>query len=210
MRTSARNVTLVLFDEVEALDFAAVLQVLTQAGRHWNWRPFKIDTVGAARGAIRSVSQLGIAVDHDRDGCPEGELLVIPGGYGARRAADDARWVDFARERGSRAELVLTLGWGALLAARAGLADGLEIAAPKEAAAAMAEAAPGARVLTDVRAHSADKLVSGQSGAASLDVGLLALSRVLGEKQALAVAQALGHEWSGSAPERFRIDILPP
>ena len=43
MRTSARNVTLVLFDEVEALDFAAVLQVLTQAGRHWNWRPFKIE-----------------------------------------------------------------------------------------------------------------------------------------------------------------------
>ena len=45
MRTSARTVAVVLFDEVELLDVAGPLQVLTLAGRHWTFRTFSVHTL---------------------------------------------------------------------------------------------------------------------------------------------------------------------
>ena len=45
MRTKARRVIVVVFDEVELLDVAAPLEVLSTAGRRWNFRPYKVEVV---------------------------------------------------------------------------------------------------------------------------------------------------------------------
>jgi transcriptional regulator GlxA family with amidase domain len=198
-------VALVLFDELELLDVAGVLQALSQAGRQWNWRPFKIVTVAARAGMVSTRSQLRIEATTDFAGCPEPELVIVPGGYGARTASDDAAIVDFVRARAPRAELTAALGHGLLLLARAGLLDGQEVAASLELGALLAEAAPSARLAAEQPVVESGKLVTAHSGAPSIELGLCIIRRLLGPKQASAVAAALAHE-SGAA---VRLEILP-
>jgi transcriptional regulator GlxA family with amidase domain len=210
MRTSARGVAVIVFDEVELLDVAAPLQAFAVAGRHWNWRPYKVFIVARAPGRIETRSQVVLEAAYGLDECPPAELLVIPGGYGARRALDDASLIEWLRARSAAAELVGSVGWGGLLAARAGLADNADIALPREAAELLGEVAPTARAASSAeRLVDAGRLVSAAESGAALDLGLQLVARTLGEKLALATAHKLAHEWTTGAGARppLRIEI---
>ena len=207
MRTRSRSVALLLFDEVELLDVAASLAVLSSAGRKWNWRPFKVTTVAVRAGRITTRNQLVIEAAGTLDDCPEPELLILPGGYGARRAARDDALVAWARKAGSGAELVLALGSGGLLAAGAGLADDQELAVPVDAGEFLAEIAPKARpAAVGAGVVESGRLLSAAHSALALDVALAAVGRLLGQGQARSVAAALGHD-RNAAPEPLLIEV---
>lgn len=207
MRTRSRSVAVLLFDEVELLDVAAPLSVLSSAGRKWNWRPFKVTTVAAKPGPITTRNQLVIQAGSALDACRAPELLFLPGGYGARRAVSDSALVDWVREAGQAAGLVMTVGHGALLAAKAGLADGRDLAVPADSSALLAEVAPGARARVDAPGVvESDQLLSAAHSAVALELALAAVSRLLGRGQALGVAAALGHEMPDAEPP-VRIDV---
>src|SRR5262245_33301471 len=121
MRTSSRVVSLLLFDEVELLDVSGPLGVLTTAGRQWNWRPFKIQTVAARSGMIETRSQVRLESEATFDSCAAAEILIVPGGYGARRALDDVSTIDWVRNTGEKAMHCLGIGNGILVLAKAGL-----------------------------------------------------------------------------------------
>jgi transcriptional regulator GlxA family with amidase domain len=208
VRTRSFTVAFLLFDEVELLDVAGAIQALSQAGRQWNWRPFKVVTVAAKAGSLSTRSQLRIEAATDLASCPEAEIVLVPGGYGARAASEDAATVGFVRERGARAELVGALGQGTLVLARAGLLDGLEVSAAPELGGLLTEAAPDARLDFERRVIEAGKLITAQSGVPSIELGLRVIQRLLGEKLARAAAAALGHEMAEGAP--LRVEILPP
>jgi transcriptional regulator GlxA family with amidase domain len=207
VRTRSFTVALVLFDEVELLDFAGALQALTQCGRQWNWRPFKIVPVAARAGTVATRNQLRVEVVSDFASCPPPEVVLIPGGY-ARPASEDAPLVEFVASCARTSELITAVGHGVLVLARAGLADGLEIAAPRELSQPLTECAPSAKLDFERRLVDAGRIITAQGGAASIDLGLAIVSRLLGKKQALGVAQALGHELYEH--ETLRVDILPP
>ncbi|MET0411294.1 MAG: hypothetical protein ABW217_08350, partial [Polyangiaceae bacterium] len=110
MRTSSRDFVIVLFDEVELLDVAGVMQVASAAGRHWNWRPFRLLPAALQKGPIATRSQLRLEASVALADHPEPELLFVPGGYGARRAAADRELVAWVARAAARAELVCALG----------------------------------------------------------------------------------------------------
>jgi len=211
MRTSARTVGVVLFDEVELIDIAGPVQVLSLAGRQWNFRPFKIRPVAKAAGLVTTRNQLRLEATHAFDAVARPELVLVPGGYGARRALDDDRLVTYLASAGETAELVLGVGWGALLLAKAGLLAGASVAAPTESRELLSELEPTSVIDSQRRVLSSGKLITASSSAAGIDLGLSAVYRLLGAKQALALAEKLGHEWTpdGGAPAE-RIEILPP
>src|SRR6478752_7559772 len=93
MRTKPYATAIALFDEVELLDVAGPLSVLSEAGRQWNFKPFKIDLVGSRVGPIATRSALTLQATHPSATHPGGECLIIPGGYGARQIADDAEFL---------------------------------------------------------------------------------------------------------------------
>src|SRR5688572_11207734 len=87
VRTSSRNLAVLLFDEVELWDVASVMHVTALAGRHWNWRPFRLTTAAVAPGLIETRSQVRLEAAFGLESCPAPEILFVPGGYGARLAA---------------------------------------------------------------------------------------------------------------------------
>jgi transcriptional regulator GlxA family with amidase domain len=199
----------VLFDEVELLDVAGPLEVFSRAGRHWNWRPFKVFTVAEKAGPVSTRGQLTVLADHAFDTCPPTELLLVPGGYGARRALQNEAALQFVKQRGAAAERILALGNGALLLAKAGLTADAEISAPADALELLAEIDPSARGTAEPAIHESGKLLSASASGQAVALALLMVSRILGSKQAAQVAAALGSDFD-EGPRKIVVEAREP
>ncbi len=197
---------LLLFDEVELLDVAAPLEVLTMAGRSWNFRPFKIYAVAARPGTVKTLSQVGIEARHSLIECPSPEIVIVPGGYGARRALADADLVGFLERAGASATQLLAVGNGVLLLAKAALLADLDVCASQELVDLLRELSPSTHVDTQAGWRESGKVITSATSGAALDAALHIVSKLLGKKQALSVAAALG--LSASAVAGADVEIL--
>ena len=205
MRTSSRQVIVLLFDEVELLDFAAPVQVLSIAGRHYNFRPFKITTTALTPGLITTRNQLAVQAQCGIDTCPAAEVLLVPGGYGARRALADARLTRWIGEQARGAELVLSAGYGCLLLAGAGVCSGQRLSVPADVEEVFRELEPAAESSGEELVASGN-IISARSSARAIDLGLSATRTLLGPKFATQVGARLGATVPGdAAPERLQI-----
>lgn len=208
MRTSSRTVAVLLFDEVELLDVAGPVQVLSSAGRNYNYRPFKIQYVAREVKSVVTRNQTRLETQSSLSDCRSPELLLIPGGYGARRAVEDPAIIDFVVAACKSAGLVAAVGWGVALLARAGRLAGTEVAATKEVASVLAEIDASVTALDQALVSSAS-LVTAAHSAATLDLGLEIVAHVLGFKLALATAIGLGHTWlRAGSPDPEALEIL--
>jgi transcriptional regulator GlxA family with amidase domain len=192
VRTSSRDFVIVLFDEVELLDVAGVMQVASSAGRHWNWRPFRLLPAALRSGPIETRSQLRLEASTTLAEHPEPELLFVPGGYGARRAASDPGLVAWVTRAAARAELVCAVGAGAALLGAAGLLAEQRVAATPEVAAWLGPELPSATLDTEQRIVQSGKLLTAASSGDSTELGLLLIERVLGNSPTRAVRNSLG------------------
>lgn len=208
MRTSSRQVIVLLFDEVELLDFAAPVQVLSMAGRHYNFRAFKILTTALAPGLVSTRNQLAVQAQCDLEACPAAEVLLVPGGYGARRALADARLTSWVGEQARRAELILCAGYGCLLLARAGVCSGQRVSVPADLDELFRELDPSAEACSEELVTSG-KIISARSSARGVDLGLAATRTLLGAKFATQVASRLGVVATGE-PKAEPLRIVEP
>ena len=192
MRTSSRKVALLTFDEVDLLDVAGVVETLARSGRHWNFRPFNVELVGLARAGVKSRSGPRLEVERDLSECADPELVVVPGGYGARRLLDDERVLLWLASAGSTAACVAAIGSGVLLLGRAGLLAGVNVAAQPETAALLEPIAPDARVDPDRAVVEHEGVLTARASADAIDLALAIVRRTLGAKLADGTARALG------------------
>jgi transcriptional regulator GlxA family with amidase domain len=204
MRTSSRGVTVVLFDEVELLDVAAVVSVLTTAGRQWNYRPFKITTAASKPGLVPTRSQTNIEASRLLGSVAQPEIVVVPGGYGARRALDDAALVEWLAKMGTLEHLV-AVGNGALLLAKAGLLADRDVAARGDTKELLAALEPTARIDETSQFRESRGTITAATSLAGIDAALFLVEKILGKKQAAQVAFGLGAPY---APSSVDLDLL--
>lgn len=213
MQTRARNVSLVLFDEVELWDIAAFCCALSEAGRKWNWRPFRVQCVAAAPGPIRTRSQVEVVADCSFEAAPKPELLLVPGGFGARRAARDPQALQFCRNAARHAEAWGAVGSGLGLLGQAGLLSKRQIACAPPLAAWLEESCPEATQVATEGVCECDSLLSVASSAGAPALAMALVERLLGARFAADIAATLsppapagGTSGAGNEPRRFTLD----
>ena len=195
MRTRPYRLAVIAFDEMDLLDVAGPLEVFSSAGRKWNWRAIKAELVSTAPGLHRTRAQLHVGPAAALSSCPDPELVLIPGGYGARRASEDRALIDYLSGLRESITLSLSVGLGQLVAARAGLLGGASVAAPAGLGTELLALDPSIVCLDGVRtAVSARSISAAQTGSA-VDLGLEAVAKLLGKNQALGTARELGYPW---------------
>src|SRR5438270_11813093 len=80
-----RHVCIVIFDDVEVLDFCGPFEVFTVTGGRERLTPFLVSTVAETRQTITARGGLLVEPEHSFENCPSPDLLVVPGGMGTRR-----------------------------------------------------------------------------------------------------------------------------
>ena len=123
-RIKQPRVGLLLFDQVEVLDFAGPYEVFAAARDEDGGFHCQVLTL-AARAEVRCYGGLRVLPDAEISHCPPLDALVVPGGPGAReRSPEHEVLVPFIREQSGQTELVASVCTGAFLLGRAGLLDG--------------------------------------------------------------------------------------
>ncbi len=192
-----RNVAILLFDEVEVLDFAGPFEVFAVTNELHDHAAFNVVTCALKPGTIRARNGLKVVPEFTTDNCPAPHVLVIPGGAGTRPLLNQPALLEWIRLKTRSAELVMSVCTGALVLARAGLLDGLRVTTHYENLAELAALAPAATVDPAARFHDNGKILTSAGISAGLDCSLHVVARLLGPAAAAATARYM--EYTPSA-----------
>jgi transcriptional regulator GlxA family with amidase domain len=118
-----RVVAILLFEDVEELDFAGPWEVFAVL-RHMEPDLCDVYTVSQAGGTVRCAKGLRVIADHSFQTAPPPHVLIVPGGVGRKREVNNPATIQFIRETAERAERVASVCTGAFLLQRAGLLEG--------------------------------------------------------------------------------------
>ena len=194
-----RNVAILIFDEVEVLDFCGPFEVFSVTGRRDNSNPFDVYTVAEKPGPVHARNQLSVNPRYTIDDCPNTDILVVPGGFGTRREMNNTALTGWIKSRSSDAELVLSVCTGALLLAKAGLLEGLSATTHHRAFDLLEEVAPNTSVERDKRIVDNGRIVLSAGISAGIDMSLCVVSKLLGEDTAKETARYMEYDWARSS-----------
>ena len=123
--TLKRTVGILLFNEVEVLDFAGPFEVFSLAENAANNKYFDVITIAENQAPISARNGLQVIPDYNFTNHPDIDVLIVPGGYGAEKIEIHNKVViDWIKTQANLAELTLSVCTGALLLAEAGLLAG--------------------------------------------------------------------------------------
>src|SRR6266699_7111565 len=122
------NIGILLFDDVEVLDFCGPFEVFSVAAGlgagSGGEPPFTVFTLAEHAGLVRAAGGLEVQPDYTIDDHPPIDLLLVPGGWGTRREVDNPRLIDWLRAQDAQTTLTTSVCTGAFLLGRAGLLEG--------------------------------------------------------------------------------------
>lgn len=192
------NAAVLLFDAVELLDVTSAFQVLHAARDNAkDRRTLNVFAVAEQQRTLLTEAGLTVIPRYSFDSVPRVDILIVPGGIGARTAAFNEGLMMWVKETAAQAALVVGLSTGALLLGKAGLLSGLEATTHAQSASLLQQVAKTVIVKPEERYVDAGKVVTGAGGMASMDTCLYVVGRVLGADYAKQAALNLNYnQWN--------------
>lgn len=190
----ARQVAVVLYDMVDTLDFTGPHDVFGVAG--YLGRDFRVFTVAEKETPVTTVSGITITPQYSFDTCPTTDILIVPGGLGARAEIANSRLIAWIREVAGNAVVVLSVCTGALLLAKAGLLEGLRVTTNRIAYDLLrGMVSPGTMVVENVRYVDNGSIVMSGGVTTGFDAAMHIVARLCGESRAMETASRLEYRW---------------
>jgi transcriptional regulator GlxA family with amidase domain len=190
-----RNVAILIFDNVEVLDFAGPFEVFSVTGRRGNTIPFNVYTVAEKSDPVLARNGFSVNPRYTIYDCPPPDLVVVPGGYGTRREMNNPAIVEWVQAQNQRAELMLSVCTGSLIYGKAGLLNDLPATTHFGAFGELRAISPTITVREDVRFVDMGRIVTSAGISAGIDMALHIVARLLGEDQARETAQYMEYHW---------------
>ena len=175
-----RNVAILLFDDVEVLDFAGPFEVFTVTDELNNHTIFNVFTVAETHHAIKSRNGLSVNPDYALSDCPMPDVLIVPGGYGTRQVLEKGDIIEWIQLVSKEAELVLSVCTGSLVLAKAGILEGLQATTHHQVLDTLASLAPNTKIINDKRYVDNGSIVTAAGISAGIDMCLYIIEKLLG------------------------------
>ena len=198
-----RNLAILIFDEVEVLDFAGPFEVFAVCGlRTGEEQPFNVYTV-AQKELITARNGLKIVPHYLLHNCPAPDILLLPGGggnypdgtpFGSRREMNNESLLEWIREKNKTVELLLSVCTGSLLLGKAGLLEGLSATTHWKAVDTMKAAAPNTNILPDQRWVDNGRIILSAGISAGIDMSFYIISKLLGKEAADETAEYMQYD----------------
>jgi transcriptional regulator GlxA family with amidase domain len=190
-----RHVAILIFPEVEVLDFAGPFEVFAVANELTGFETFHTFTVAEQPGSVRARNGLKVLPDFTLETAPPPDILIVPGGAGTRPLLKKPAVLEWIRQRARKAEVVASVCTGSLVLATAGLLHHLRATTHHENFAELAALAPNTDVVEDVRFTDNGQVLTSAGISAGIDQSLHIVARLLGEAVATQTARYMEYHW---------------
>jgi len=114
---------ILLFDEAEELDFVGPLEVFGMARQDGD----RVVTIAERGEPVRANLGLRVMPDHTMADAPPLDILVVPGGMGTRREAENPVVLDWLKQTAPGCAWVTSVCTGSMLLEAAGVIDGRRV-----------------------------------------------------------------------------------
>ena len=184
------NIAIVLFPDMEELDFAGPLEVFGMAAKamYKDWRVFTVAQEPVVRGAIG----LSVNAEFTFEDPPHADVVVVPGGFGTRAGMENAALIGYIKRAGEAADYVTSVCTGAFLLHRAGFLKGRRATtywAQRQALAAMGDV----DVAAERWVHDGN-VVTAAGVSAGIDMALYLVGVIKGAEAAKRLQKAIEYD----------------
>lgn len=190
-----RTLAILIFDDVEVLDFCGPFEVFSVANGFTDPPAFRVLTVAEKDRPVITKGGLSVNPHHRFADCPRPELLLIPGGRGTRKEMHNLVVTNWIKQVAAQAEMVLTVCTGSLVLAMTGLLDGLEATTHHGAIDLLRQTASKTMVHEDRRVVDNGRIICSAGIAAGIDMSLHVVNRLLGSDVAEKTARQMEYPW---------------
>ncbi|MGQ9909728.1 MAG: DJ-1/PfpI family protein [Candidatus Flexifilum sp.] len=190
-----RKVAILIFPEVEVLDFAGPFEIFSVARLADGSQPFTVYTVAETADPVAARNHLLVTPHYTIHNCPQPDIVVIPGGRGTRALLEHPPILDWIRRVDASAELTTSVCTGSLLLARAGLLDGLRATTHHSAFAELAAIPAPVTIVRDVRWVDNGRIITSAGVQAGMDMALHVIARLHGDAIARQTADYIEYRW---------------
>lgn len=196
-----RTVGILIFDEVEVLDFCGPFEVFSVARSSGETsddaRLFAALTIAEENRLIRCRGGLLVQPHHTIDDHPKLDILVVPGGQGTRRELLNARLLDWIAKQDSEIGLTTSVCTGAFLLAERGILDGQRATTHWASVDWMRQQYPNVTMLDDQRVVDEGHVITSAGVSAGIDMALHVVARLHGAETAAWTARRMEYDyWS--------------
>jgi transcriptional regulator GlxA family with amidase domain len=192
------TIGIVVFDDAEELDFVGPWEVFCSAGMMIERgeapgaEPLKALLIAEKAGPVRCAKGMRVLPDAAFADAPPLDLVLVPGGMGTRREANNQGMLAWLREIAPRCRFVTSVCTGALLLHEAGISRGRRVATHFNFVEQLR--ARGANVLTNVRYVEDGNLISAAGVSAGIDMSLWLVGQLVDPKFARKVQRWIEYD----------------
>jgi len=193
------SVGILVFDEVEILDFSGPYEVFSTAARVqarlFNAQPqFRCFLVAAEMRPVRARGGMKVLPDCVLPPSSDVDVLIAPGGDVSQVLSNRAV-TDWIRTQAKHTMITASVCTGAFLLAEAGLLDGRATTTHWEDQEDLQARYPKLKVLQDVPWIDCGKVVTSGGISAGIDMSLHLVERLAGRQLAQATAKQMEYQW---------------
>jgi transcriptional regulator GlxA family with amidase domain len=202
-----RRVGIMLFNDIEVLDFCGPFEVfsvarLDEARRRDEPSPFEVVLVAETLAPVTTAGGMRVLPAAAFAHCPPLDLLLVPGGMGTRREMLNEAVLRFVRGQAAGAELVASVCTGALILGKAGLLAGLRATTHWRSLDLLRELCPDVQVDGASQVVDQGRIMTSAGIAAGIDLALMIVRRWHGEAVARATARHMEYPFPESDARR--------
>ncbi len=205
-----QRVGILVFDDVEVLDFCGPFEVfsvtrLDESRRREEPSPFRLLLVAERSDVVVATGGLRVTPDVTVADCPPLDILVVPGGWGTRRQIHNPALLAWIGDRGRQVSLLTSVCTGSMLLGHAGLLDGRHATTHWRSLDWMAESFPRVTVERELHVVEDGTVLTSAGISAGIDLALRVVARIHGEPIARAAARHMEYPYPEDNRRRIAI-----
>ncbi|MGP7815603.1 DJ-1/PfpI family protein [Niallia sp. 01092] len=192
-----RLVGILLFNEVEVLDFAGPFEVLSIASfkEEEEIKPFKVVTVSETGEMITARNGLQVQPSYSFNNAPCFDILIVPGGLGARQTEiHNENVIAWIKQQDRTTEYTTSVCTGALLLGKAGLLNGKKATTHWASYERLKNEFPEVDVIKNVKFVDEGKTITSGGISAGITMAFHLVEKLVGEEQKIQTANRMEYD----------------
>lgn len=197
-----KTIGVVLYDKFETLDVYGPVQMWGRLPDH------KVVFVAEKAGPVKSSQGPEAVAEYSFDDAPQFDIVMVPGGGGARQEVDNPKILEFIRKQDNGSDLTVSVCTGAALLAKAGLLDGRRATTNKLAWSWATGQSDKVDWVGQARWVEDGKYITSSGVSAGTDMALAVVEKIYGREAADRRAKGAEYVWNddpGNDP--FAVEI---